>query len=228
MIIKSLGFDILMVFVAIISLIIIFLILCLLLSRKSTKTKIIIFTCLFIVVWGVRFAVLILGNSAKESKFQEPIYALIFKAFYANLGGLQFEGLNEVDVAMVGLNKFLATVYYGLPILLALVFILIVSEAFFYEAFSKIVLRMSNTTFSRIAFKLFPNEKRKNVFIFTSLNEETIKLALSIYSNKKSKIIFYGEDIPAYNYEFHHYRCHRLLLSRYSCKSDLMHFGMQS
>lgn len=134
------------------------------------------------------------GNSVESG------ISLIWHTIYATIGGLTFEGLEDVsEIAF----KYVFW-YYGTSLYAGLITLTIATLGLSYELYSYV--------------RLLRREKNKDIYVFTSLTEETLQLAKSIKQNdietsekenrakgknkkgeSKSVIVFSGYDLKAFD-----------------------------
>lgn len=115
----------------------------------------------------------------------------VWRALYATIGGLTFEGMEEASDIIIKLQ----CCYYGSSVYAGLMVLSVITMKWNYEIFSRITL------FAKWVFN-----KKKDIFVFTDLNEETLQLAQSIKkkyedSNKKNNyiIVFSGPRLDAFD-----------------------------
>lgn len=125
---------------------------------------------------------------------------LFWQSLYAAIGGLTFEGLSEIDLATI----IWQCLYYGSSIYAGLITLTIATLGLSYELYSYV--------------RLLRREKNKDIYVFTSLKEETLQLAKSIKQHdietsekenrakgknrkgdSKSVIVFSGYDLKAFD-----------------------------
>ena len=110
--------------------------------------------------------------------------ALFFRAIYQAIGSFAFEGL-AIDPSS-NVKPLVTALFYGWPILTGVTFVSIITAKANYEWFSKV----------RIAVRcLFT---RPDVFIFTAINEENLKIAESL-NERGNMVIFSGPNLPAFD-----------------------------
>lgn len=162
-------------------------------KRPSTKYAIELTFILIGLIFSVVIKLLILADleldDAGASYGVGDYLAYSFSAIYSLVGSLQFEGLPFSFTDMPALQTSL---YYGSSIIAGLILLSVITAKASYEIYSIISLR----------FTKFINcfTKRSSVFIFNSLTKDSIILAKSIKEeNKRSIIIFAGDNIPSFS-----------------------------
>lgn len=107
----------------------------------------------------------------------------VFDAIYKAIGGLTFEGVSPTDEGIIRPIKL--AIYYGTSLYAGIVTVYVVSVKASYELYSKLSLDACT---------------KKNIYIITDLNEETLSLAKNIKNNDvNSKIAFAGPRLEAFD-----------------------------
>lgn len=143
---------------------------------SSTKYLVEIVTVVVVLVLSaaVKFVIV---KTAVDAESNMPILedtvwnnmAIFFHSLYQGIGGLSLEGLADLGDIDSGIIRCL---YTGTSVLGALVFVSVITATASYEIYSYVQL-------------LF-DEKRNNIFVFTSLTEESLTLAKSIKEQYES------------------------------------------
>lgn len=160
---------------------------------KNIGNKKYMFTFLviiFLISFVLRFIAvsLIASYEFTNESFVDGLIRSI-ELLYVTGGGLTFEGQ---DLGAFALKPLAAILYYGSILWLAATYLFIISLGINYELSSAARLK-------------FLNKKKKKIYIFTSITEDTLILAKSIeehHENKKEEeplIIFAGYDIPPFD-----------------------------
>ena len=162
-------------------------------KRPSTKYAIELTFILIGLIFSVAIKLLILADLELGSDSVDygvgDYLAYSFSAIYSLVGSLQFEGLPFSFTDMPALQTCL---YYGSSIIAGLILLSVITAKASYEIYSIISLR----------FTKFINyfTKGSSIYIFNSLTKDSIILAKSIKEqNKRSIIIFAGDNIPSFS-----------------------------
>lgn len=109
-------------------------------------------------------------------------------SFYGAIGGLQFEGL-PINEEAVG-NCFSLAMYFGSSVLAGLIFFSVIASTAFSEMYCRVWIWFRNTS-------------KKDIYVFTALNDETLNIAKSISEDerkaKSSVIIFAGPSLKPFD-----------------------------
>lgn len=140
-------------------------------------------------------------------------FLCVLSGLYGSLGGLQFEGLPVDGMAEMTVSAtaafWLRYAYYGTSILQGFVFCLLIMFGVSYEFYSALRLRMAKlgSVFTR----------KKDIFVFTALNEETLLLAKSIAAEydggkqgRKALLVFSGDALGTFD---RHNELHREVMA---------------
>lgn len=164
-------------------------------SRFAIVFIFLLLTSLGVRVFGLYFNYKLHGLEDCEIN----VLILFFKSLYSIIGGLQFEGIDDIEFNhsyFDWYNCFLLPLYYILPIIVGLLTLTKLSQSLVYEYYCKIKWRLM--------FK-----SKKEIYVFTSLTDDTLQLARSTFKqNTKAKIVFYGNHIPAF--DNHNLLCRRI------------------
>lgn len=160
----------------------------------------IVFIILLLTSLGVRVSGLYFNNLYGWEGYEINLGILIFKSLYSIIGGLQFEGIDDIAFNRFDwYNCFLLPLYYILPIIVGLLTLAKLSQSLVYEYYCKI----------KWGFSVVLKKHRPEIYVFTSLTDESLQLARSTFKkNTKSTIIFYGNHIPAF--DNHNLLCRRI------------------
>ncbi len=143
-----------------------------------------------VLIVGVAIGTIWFAVSNMEAKGLNDGVTAAFASFYSAIGKFLFEGMDDIA------HPIITPVFYGWAIYAGLTFVSIVTAKANYEFFSRARL-------------LLP-EKRRDIYIFTALTEETLEIAQSIEraylsggENKrakgKPKIIFAGPSLDPFD-----------------------------
>ncbi|NCU32999.1 MAG: hypothetical protein EOM23_08740, partial [Candidatus Moranbacteria bacterium] len=127
-------------------------------ADKKYTVEISIAVVVLLVSIGIKLAIIIPGIIDKSEVVKG--IAGIFGAIYQGFSGMTFDGLMEVK------EGTLACLYYGSSVYAALVIISIITAKTNYEIYSYVLLRLK--------------ECRRDIYVFTDLTEDTLRLAKSI------------------------------------------------
>ncbi len=142
-------------------------------------------------------------TSIPDAWFNSTDLGIWLKHFYMSIGTFGFTDLEfpEVLSSIPYYRDLLYSLYYLLPINLAFVLLIVGSYNLAFGFYSFIGLQIQ-IRFKKLHFIMtFINWIRKvkyNYYIFTSLDENSISFAKKI-KNKQDIVIFYGDDIPAFD-----------------------------
>lgn len=147
--------------------------------------ELVTFLLAFVLSWILKVVVLV--NEVGFVHDFNSISQAILSAFYAALGGLQFEGLaTECTLGTL----FAICCYYGTSIIAAFVFISVIASRAAMSFYSFLLL-------------LFLKTKDKEIFTFTALNDETLNIASSIAESDRDTsrrlIIFSGPALQPFD-----------------------------
>lgn len=151
-------------------------------AKKYLLEIVIVFVSLFLSI-GVKFIILCSSSSIKpfDSGFVSILHAL-----YSGIGGLTFGGLNPLDEVSSSILQYL---YTGTSLYAALMFVSVVTSKVSYEIYSYIMLKIM-----RVKMRY----KQVDLFVFSSVNEESLILSESITKrykeNKKELLIVYSGE----------------------------------
>lgn len=182
-------------------------------NKKSGKkySTIAFVAAIFVIAFIIRF--ICICTVARWDFTYESFAQGIFDSLeiiYVTGGGLTFEGQN---VDNLGLPFVCTAFYYGSILWLAATYIFIISIGYNYELNSKLNLFLYRNNYFRI-FDAFKRKKvqeangryfKEEIFIFTSISEDSLILARSIEEHSKLKnrkpplIVFAGYNIPPYD-----------------------------
>ena len=134
---------------------------------------------------------LILSCKDKELNLE-----LVLDAFYTSIGTFTFGGFEKENLAsnsiftnntdLTYISSLFYSIWYLLPLDLAFMLFLVTSFNFGFGLFSYIAL-------------FFRRKRKAKIYVFNSLDENSIKLANSLKNEGNSIIIFYGNKIPPYD-----------------------------
>ena len=158
-------------------------------NRKGKRGFTVIFIAIFYAVTLVIrvVAMSIYANTYLDGGIAEGILKG-FETFFTTGGGLTFEG----QETFTGVPIILNLLYYGSIVWLAFTFFALISVNLNYEFNSFLKNRLFTSRW----------KSKENVYIFTSVSEDSLSLAKSIKEQEnKACIIFMGDDIGPFNKE---------------------------
>lgn len=116
------------------------------------------------------------------------------QAFFSGIGGLTFEGLDDIDAV----GQILKSLYYVSSLYAGLMTLIIISAKANYEFFSMLML-LWDAFLAKIK-RLFRCKEKKNIFVITDITEESFQLALDIKKEAQNPlIIFAGPTLNAFD-----------------------------
>ncbi len=160
------------------------------LRKKYSATKASVEICIvgaaLLLSIVVKFCVFL----AKADGSFTDAFAIAMEAIYAGIGGLTFEGLEEVS----GMSSLLACLYTGSSVYAGLIALSVISARASYELYSSIKMLFLHGCAGR----------GRDIYLFTAATKDSLLLADSIREHslknkRKCVIIFYGEDLNAFD-----------------------------
>ncbi len=140
----------------------------------NTKYMVEIITVFISLAVSIIIKCIILGINSTDS-FTSGFTTFIY-AIYSGIGGLAFEGLeplNEISSTLVQCLYTTSSLYAGI------IFVSVITAKANYEVYSWVLLRVSATWIR--------NSSNVDIYIFTTVTEDTLLLAKSINENERYK-----------------------------------------
>ena len=162
-------------------------------SNKGKKGFTVIFIgVMYLITLTIRVTVMsIFATKYLEGGFADGILKG-FEAFFTTGGGLTFEGQEVFEAEGASVPIVLNILYYGSIVWLAFTFFALISVNLNYEF---------NSFLKNRVFTPCWRSKKEDVYIFTSVSEDSLSLAKSIKDaqGKKACIVFMGDDIDPFD-----------------------------